>query len=553
MAEFIGVDTEEMIIPYSDWDYIDKPEDSVFAEIVEEQIYNDPLSVDDAWLEDYYGEEIVSEYGEDNKQQLVEALYMGQKDNISNYHDIITFLDYGRKNGFLSAIRLKTKLSKTDSADNALSIYIGNYEISTEKSKISDDDIPKPGDPDFIGPVRPYGPYKWDFYIYADEDDDVKEDDKDPSSDKKPEKKKYKITDLPAITFLISCGATIKNAVGSAIGTAGGLASSVGAGIAGTVSSLKNNVLDDIEKAKLKSSDKIDEVTDIVQSQLDKTLASIGDTELFKVTQRKLENGLSYELGDLSLNITCTEKGWNFNTYLNGVEVDLAKIENVVDIGTLKDINSVSPAIYKEIVLDIMTDNVPSNMIDILDCIRNDTDKYKVAYSKLKNIEKAYDSVIAFNAHIKEYSDPIVKYKSSVSKTYPSSYNDYDIIKNELHSAGVSYPKYKFATHHVVPLKMADAKAARDILEEFGIDINSSANGVFLPKEDNKTVLLESLHPGGHSKYYCQLVNSRLRNVVKELSGKDDTTIRKALCDELTKLKVELLNNTISVNIKEVE
>ena len=87
LAKFIGVDSENLFIPYSEWEYIKKDDAEVFPEIVKEQIYNNPLFVDDEWLRINYGAEVVDAYNETMKKQLVETLYIGQSEGVSNYRD----------------------------------------------------------------------------------------------------------------------------------------------------------------------------------------------------------------------------------------------------------------------------------------------------------------------------------------------------------------------------------------------------------------------------------------------------------------------------------
>lgn len=123
-----------------------------------------------------------------------------------------------------------------------------------------------------------------------------------------------------------------------------------------------------------------------------------------------------------------------------------------------------------------------------------------------------------------------------------------EILREELYSQGVTYHKYSNCAHHVVPHNMDAAKEAREILEAFGIDLNSAANGVLLPSHDDDYVIFESFHPGGHTNQYCYNVNNRLQRVIDKNEGKSDDEIQRALCDELTKIKIDLFNSIITVN-----
>lgn len=98
---------------------------------------------------------------------------------------------------------------------------------------------------------------------------------------------------------------------------------------------------------------------------------------------------------------------------------------------------------------------------------------------------------------------------------------------------------------------MKEAEQAREILKAYDIDLNSAANGVLLPSRNDNYVVLESLHSGGHTNAYCQKVTKRLSGVIDDTEGQDDDTIRKALCDELTNIKIDLFKGIISVTDKE--
>ena len=69
-----------------------------------------------------------------------------------------------------------------------------------------------------------------------------------------------------------------------------------------------------------------------------------------------------------------------------------------------------------------------------------------------------------------------VKYSYSINGTYSSNASDYDILGKELHDAGVSYPKYGFSRHHVIPLNAPQTNSAREILYNYDIQINSVAD-----------------------------------------------------------------------------
>lgn len=71
----------------------------------------------------------------------------------------------------------------------------------------------------------------------------------------------------------------------------------------------------------------------------------------------------------------------------------------------------------------------------------------------------------------------------------PKDWDEYVLLRDDnskklassLKKAGFSRPDYSVA-HHIVPATMKNAKRARDILSNYGIDFNSAENGVWLPQ-----------------------------------------------------------------------
>ena len=63
-----------------------------------------------------------------------------------------------------------------------------------------------------------------------------------------------------------------------------------------------------------------------------------------------------------------------------------------------------------------------------------------------------------------------------------------------------------WVAHHIVPerdFRFAEAVEARETIKKFGIDLDSSPNGVALP---NKPEITEgSYHPGLHTKRYVSV------------------------------------------------
>lgn len=74
MARFIGVDSENMNIPYEDWNLLDDLDHDTIPDIVEKQILESPESVDEQWFSEKFGVNY-SELSEKNKKGLAETLY----------------------------------------------------------------------------------------------------------------------------------------------------------------------------------------------------------------------------------------------------------------------------------------------------------------------------------------------------------------------------------------------------------------------------------------------------------------------------------------------
>ena len=99
-----------------------------------------------------------------------------------------------------------------------------------------------------------------------------------------------------------------------------------------------------------------------------------------------------------------------------------------------------------------------------------------------------------------------LKNTEGVSITNPSSKK----LRENMIASGQIEPSYKNAAHHIVAGSSPKATEARSILEKYGIDINSSDNGVFLPTE--RVGAGASYHPSLHTNEYYRKVNMLLNN-----------------------------------------
>jgi RHS repeat-associated protein len=85
------------------------------------------------------------------------------------------------------------------------------------------------------------------------------------------------------------------------------------------------------------------------------------------------------------------------------------------------------------------------------------------------------------------------------------------ILGRNLVAAGYAKPP-ESAAHHIVAGGKPDAKEARDILDQFGVDINDAANGVWLPRFLSSANPYDTaVHSKVHSDDYYRNVNSRVR------------------------------------------
>ena len=94
------------------------------------------------------------------------------------------------------------------------------------------------------------------------------------------------------------------------------------------------------------------------------------------------------------------------------------------------------------------------------------------------------------------------------------------------------------------------SRASVAILHEYGIDLNSPANGVFLPYQKNEFVTTEVMHCGGHLNSYFDEVYERLNSIVYDAIEKEcsDAQIQKLICNELQKIRRDLLNGLLKVH-----
>lgn len=149
---------------------------------------------------------------------------------------------------------------------------------------------------------------------------------------------------------------------------------------------------------------------------------------------------------------------------------------------------------------------------------------------------------------IKQYDKG--KYATTLQIDHAKSAKHADILRAELHNQGVSYVPYDSAAHHIVARKDLNAAESRLILDKYGIDYDSAANGILLPRVRNNYVTTESMHSGGHLKDYHITIRNRLKEAESNAKkiGLSKNEIKEVICDELQGIRIDLLEGKIKIH-----
>ena len=178
--------------------------------------------------------------------------------------------------------------------------------------------------------------------------------------------------------------------------------------------------------------------------------------------------------------------------------------------------------------------------------VKNDIDNYKGAEKQATATKTKKDlareqkaNELIQNGKTKEAE----KLKEMIWKTNSKKLDD------ELLKAGVVKPDYKCAAHHIVTDKMEDVV---EIFKEYNIDINSAANGVYLPSRGAKLseVGKEAIHIGATSDEYRRNLTKRIVDFVEEL---DKTNLSKGakknkILEKINEVRNELLTGKLKIN-----
>ena len=156
------------------------------------------------------------------------------------------------------------------------------------------------------------------------------------------------------------------------------------------------------------------------------------------------------------------------------------------------------------------------------------------------------------NVRVLTVSERISKYDSvkNIVTSGGGGGTSSQILRENLKNAGIEPPPYPNAAHHIVAVNSEKSRASVAILHEYGIDLNSPANGVFLPYQKNEFVTTEVMHCGGHLNSYFDEVYERLNSIVYDAIEKEcsDAQIQKLICNELQKIRRDLLNGLLKVH-----
>ena len=124
------------------------------------------------------------------------------------------------------------------------------------------------------------------------------------------------------------------------------------------------------------------------------------------------------------------------------------------------------------------------------------------------------------------------------------------ILDEQLQNAGIKKPDYNCAAHHIVSDRtMPNATKA---LNDYGIDINSATNGVYLPttNADTSKVTTEVVHSGPNGKDYKEALETLIPDIVENMENVNASynEIQVALENELNNTRTKLLTGELKIN-----
>ncbi|MEF2247073.1 S8 family serine peptidase [Paenibacillus sp. IITD108] len=167
-----------------------------------------------------------------------------------------------------------------------------------------------------------------------------------------------------------------------------------------------------------------------------------------------------------------------------------------------------------------------------------------------------------FTHNLDCYNYDINKLSTTLSKAYPKSATPSTILGSELTKSGYSKPNISqngitnWEAHHIVPAgdkRFPSAVRAKTILEKYKIDVNSSANGIWLPvkkghvsvdvviDETTQVILKTATHNGGHTQNYYEYVLKQ----IEKYDGHPNA--QQEIVKALQKIRNDLLSGEIVI------
>ena len=124
------------------------------------------------------------------------------------------------------------------------------------------------------------------------------------------------------------------------------------------------------------------------------------------------------------------------------------------------------------------------------------------------------------------------------------------ILDKQLQNAGIKKSDYNSAAHHLV----SDATMPKETktLNKYGIEINSTTNGVYLPtsKADTSKVTTEVVNLGPNGKEYKELLEKSIPYIAENMENTNASydEIQAALENELNNTRAKLLTGELKIN-----
>ena len=120
-----------------------------------------------------------------------------------------------------------------------------------------------------------------------------------------------------------------------------------------------------------------------------------------------------------------------------------------------------------------------------------------------------------------------------------------------LKEKGIPVPTFPKAAHHIVAIHADAAEATRKLLEQFGIgenELNSAANGVFLPTDPLQNPNGSTLHIGSHKAEYHEYVYNYLNDKIDYFKRTNQNITQTQIYTWIDDIRQDLLSGQLSLN-----